>query len=752
MVTFSTEAAKYATKFINSTNCHVFLTGKAGTGKTTFLKFIQDNTHKNTVVAAPTGIAAINAGGVTLHSLFQLPFGAFLPSDRLSIDIDMSTQISTPQSLLRNRQMNKTKRAMLQELELLIIDEVSMLRADLLDAIDVILRSIRRNKREFGGVQILFIGDLWQLPPVVKDDEWKYLQEFYSSIFFFEARALKDKNPVFLELDKIYRQSDYQFIQLLNNFRDNKVSRNDIGLLNNYYKPDFVPGKNEGYIRINTHNYQADNLNRKALENLPGKRYFFNAEIEGDFSEYQYPVEYTLELKKDAQVMFIKNDLSGENRYYNGKIGTISDISDDDLEVSFTDGSPATLVEPYTWENKRYTLNKETNQIEEKLLGTFSHFPIKLAWAITVHKSQGLTFEKAIIDVSKAFAPGQVYVALSRLTSLDGLVLTAPVPTSGLVPDHALSEFAQTKKQADTLNSIFEDESRRFITDYILKSFDFSFMLRLFGYHVESYNKDTQRSAKQQYHDWAITLKSDLVKLKDISDKFLNQLKSIIESKNKGYVNFLHERLLAAKDFFEPKLKEFSERVFSHIRELKSEKRIKTYLNELRDVELLLFRQLQFIIKAEAILKASIENKDLSKEELRKSIYISEREKMLDDGLRTKDRKEPSSKKKKDKKAEKPNTKEITFKFYEAGLNIGEIARERGLAVSTIEGHLAYYVATGKIPATQFVPAEKISKIIETIKTNDSTKLGDLKSMLSDNFSYSDLRFGVGHYISQLED
>lgn len=754
MVTFSGEAAKYATKFVNSTHCHVFLTGKAGTGKTTFLKYIKDHTHKNTIIAAPTGIAAINAGGVTLHSLFQLPFGAFLPSNQVQFDREISIQLTTPQTLLKDRQMNKTKRAMLQELELLIIDEVSMLRADLLDAIDVILKSIRRNHRPFGGVQILFIGDLWQLPPVVKDEEWKYLNQFYSSIFFFEALALKENKPLFLELEKIYRQTDMQFINLLNNLRDNIVTKADIETLNQHYKPGFQPGKTDGYIQLNTHNYQADNLNRQALQSLTGKSYFFDAEIEGEFSEYQYPVEYRLELKKDSQVMFIKNDASGAGHYFNGKIGVVSNISEDSIEVEFNDGSPPAIVEMYTWENKRYTLNKETNQIDEQLLGTFSHYPLKLAWAITVHKSQGLTFERAIIDVSKAFAAGQVYVALSRLTSLKGLVLTAPIPTNGLEPEESLKEFAKTKEPPELLKEVFEKESRRFISDFILMTFDFSSLVRQIGYHVESYDKDAQRSAKQQHQTWAREMHSEIGKLKEVADKFLNQLKGIMETEKPGYTTFLLERLVAAKDYFEPNLKEFSERVFKHIRALQSEKRIKKYLTELRDVELLFFRQLHFIYKSEALLKASIDKKELSKEEMEKTALYTSRGKMLDEGLasRSSGKKEKPLRNEKAKKEDKPDTKEISYTFFKAGLTVEEIAKERGYVVQTIEGHLAAYVAKGELEATKFISEEKLNTVLKAINETGSILLNDLKENLGDKISYGELRIGVAHHLSKLPD
>ncbi len=483
--------AAIASKIINQTNRHLFLTGKAGTGKTTFLKYISEYTHKNSIVAAPTGIAAINAGGVTLHSLFQLPFGSFIPSNDRLKEYNITTQINTPQSLIRDLKMNSSKRKMLRELELLIIDEVSMVRADLLDAIDVVLRHIKRQKnRSFGGVQLLLIGDLLQLPPVVKEDEWNYLNPYYPGIYFFNAKALQQNKPLHIELNKIYRQSDKIFISLLNNLRDNSPSKEDIELLNKHYKPSFKPNRDDGYIFLTTHNRKADEINGQSLKELPGKSFNYDAEIDGDFNEYLFPVEFKLELKKGTQVMFIKNDYSGEQRYFNGKIGVISYLSSGRIEVSFNDGTPPAVVEHYTWENKKYSLNKDTNTIDENIKGTFSHYPIKLAWAITVHKSQGLTFKKAIIDVSRAFAPGQIYVALSRLISLDGLVLTGRIPLSGLEQDGALTGFLKGKETRDVLEKVLKEETPHFVADTVFKAFDFKPLCNSVKYHAEGYTKD----------------------------------------------------------------------------------------------------------------------------------------------------------------------------------------------------------------------------------------------------------------------
>jgi len=615
-----------ASKFINHTNHHVFLTGKAGTGKTTFLKNIIEHTHKKAIIAAPTGIAAINAGGVTLHSLFQLPFGAFIPSnDRIKED-NITIQVNTPQSLIKAFQMNKSKRNMLKELELLIIDEVSMLRADLLDAIDSILRYIKKlESSPFGGVQLLFIGDLYQLPPVVKEEEWDYLAPYYSGIYFFNAKALQHNKPLQIELKEIYRQSDKLFISLLNHLRENTITKEDIEVLNRYYKPSFQPDEKEGYVYITTHNRKVDEINRQALKELPGKIYCFDAEVNKDFSEYLYPVEYRLELKKGAQVMFIKNDYSGEQLYFNGKIGIVSDLSHDRIKVSFNDGTTSAVVEHFIWENKIYTLNKETNEIEEKIKGTFSHYPIKLAWAITVHKSQGLTFQKAIIDVSRAFAPGQIYVALSRLVSLDGLVLTGTIPFSGLEQDVALIGFMKSKEGPDVLEEVLKEETHHFIADTVLKSFNFNSLCNIFNYHVESYTKDDRKSTKQKYKNWAVEIQTDLIPIKEVADKFLDQLRNITGTRHPGYISVLHNRVIAAKDYFEPLLKSFSERVFNQINLLKKQKKIKTYLNELRDIELLFFKQLQFIYKSEALINSAILNTELVKGKLLNSTLYEDR-------------------------------------------------------------------------------------------------------------------------------
>ena len=743
-------AAALASRFVNGTNCHLFLTGKAGTGKTTFLRDITQSTHKKTIVAAPTGIAAINAGGVTLHSLFQLPFGTFLPTRSLPAHINFSTQVNTPQTMLRNLQLNTLKRKMLRELELLIIDEVSMLRADILDAIDTVLRHVRRQGQiPFGGVQMLFIGDLLQLPPVVKNQEWEYLRSFYPSMHFFQALALQNRQPVYIELEKIYRQSDQRFIALLNNLRENRITHEDTEILNQCHQPGFDPTKNEGYVFLTTHNHKAEQINRRALEKLPGKSYFFDASVEGDFRENLYPLEYTLELKIGAQVMFVKNDYSGRRQYFNGKIGTVEEIDGEDITVRFTDGSPPALVEKYTWENKSFTLNKTSSEIEEKIKGSFRHFPIKLAWAITVHKSQGLTFEKAVIDVSSAFAPGQVYVALSRLTSLDGLVLTAPVPHSPPGMDYTLAAFSSQRPHTPELEQLLQEESYRYVNERILHTFDFNPVLSAFKDHLNSYTKDQKRSEKQKHKEWAENLHREIIPVKEVGDRFLSQLSKITASDGHNNMPRLLERTRSAKTYFEPLLKDLSYKVFDHINETSKFKGTKKYRKELQEVEALFYQKLESIHKMEAMIRSLMENKELERKNLENSGLKRERELMQELLNDTSEKKSETTAGKKPRKGRKSgkssgtDTRQVTYELFLEGFSLEDIAKARSLAVSTIEGHMATFVGKGLVDATTFVEKEKIHQIIAASKAVGSKSLKEIMKILGDEFTYSDLKFAM---------
>ncbi len=731
------EISAKALQFVNSTNRHVFLTGKAGTGKTTFLKEITHLTHKKTIVAAPTGIAAINAGGVTLHSLFQLPFGTFIPDNSFHIYGEINTQIHTPRSLLAKQQMHSNKRSLLKELELLIIDEVSMLRADILDAIDAVLRHVRRKRHlPFGGVQILFIGDLFQLPPVVKEDEWVYLKNYYPAMFFFEAKALQGNKPVYIELEKIYRQSNQDFIDILNNLRENRIEKEDIDKLNEYYQPGFTPKPKEGYVFLTTHNYKADNINSEELKKIDKKSFKYKAGIIGDFPEYMYPLEEILELKEGAQVMFVKNDYSGEGKYFNGKIGTISKLANDFIEVDLNNENEPIRIEKYIWENKKFSLNAETNEIEENIIGTFTQYPIKLAWAITIHKSQGLTFDKAIIDISRAFAAGQIYVALSRLTSLDGLVLTSPMKFN--VPEQAdvLKEYMKSKQSPQELEQAFKQGLKEYIDSYVREAFNFEPLLNQINYYIAGFDKGEKATKKDKYKPWAVGLKELLLPPYDVSKKFLLQIDKITRLNPEQYLEKLLERVSAAKNYFEPILKDFSKKINKPVEELSHEKRVKKYITELKDLDRVFFGQLQKIFKAEALIEAVIKNTELSKEQLDKSqpekpvvVAITPKKKQL---------------KPKEKVARTP-THKISFQMFKEGKSIEEISTERGIKDRTIQNHLVAYVESGELDVLDFVSKEKLEKITTVYKTLDEIKLTPIKEKLGDDYTWEEIKFAVAY-------
>ena len=450
-----------ARDFVQYTDSHIFLTGKAGTGKTTFLHDLKADTAKRMVVTAPTGVAAINAGGVTLHSFFQLPFGPFIPGSE--------TSEHNRQRMFR---FSREKQQIIRSLDLLVIDEISMVRADLLDSVDAVLRRQRRNDKPFGGVQLLLIGDLHQLSPVAKNAEWQLLQQHYGSVYFFSSHALARTELLTIELNHIYRQTDDRFIRLLNGIRSNRLDPAAIGELNQRYVENFTPEQDQGYITLTTHNNNADATNRDRLGRLPGKSHRFSATVTGDFPDHTHPAPGTLVFKIGAQVMFLRNDPSPQRRYYNGKIGRITAVTDREIRIGCPGETEEITVEPVEWQNIRYTVHPETREISQETIGTFRQFPLNLAWAITIHKSQGLTFEKAIIDAGSAFTHGQVYVALSRCKSLEGMVLTAPLPCQGIEPDSAVVDYLETARQNPPSSRRLEKAKIAFQQRLIVECFD----------------------------------------------------------------------------------------------------------------------------------------------------------------------------------------------------------------------------------------------------------------------------------------
>ncbi len=503
-----------AFQFVQYTNKNIFLTGKAGTGKTTFLHRVKKECIKRAVVVAPTGVAAINAKGMTIHSFFQLPFGPYLPGNK-----------NDPR---QQRRFSKDKRNLIKSLDLLIIDEISMVRADLLDGIDDVLRRYKNPTEPFGGVQLLMIGDLHQLPPVVKHEEWHLLKDFYSTAYFFGSLALQKTNPETIQLQHIYRQSDTTFIDLLNKVRDNQIDQEVLQKLNSRFIDNFKPTDDEGYITLTSHNNTANTINREKLKSLSGKAYRFKAKIEGDFPPHTFPTDEKLEFKVGAQVLFIKNDISHEKLYYNGKIGQITRINHNEIYVKCPTDIDEIKVTSVDWENVKYTLNDGTKEVDEDVVGTFSQFPLKLAWAITIHKSQGLTFERVIIDAQSAFAHGQVYVALSRCTSFEGIVLRSQIAYSSVKTDAVVKNYSKEANQNAPDESKLLQSKKAFQQKLILELFSFKYIQKLASRlernFLENENSLTV-AATEQVKKWIGNAQE---KVFSIAPKFEKQLEYLI--------------------------------------------------------------------------------------------------------------------------------------------------------------------------------------------------------------------------------
>lgn len=448
-----------AFEYISETKRHIFLTGKAGTGKTTFLNRVREEVPKRLAVVAPTGVAAINAKGVTIHSLFQLPFGLIAP-EQLEKEIG-------------KRRFSRKKIDLIKGLDLLVIDEISMVRADVLDAVDAVLRRFRQSGVPFGGLQLLMIGDLHQLPPVVRPEEWYQMQGHYTTPYFFGSIALRQATPTVIQLKHIYRQSDGAFIELLNKVRNNQIDQACLETLNQRYIPDFNPDEDEGYITLTSHNNAAQLINAEKLGQLSGRSHTLSAVVEGEFPESMYPNTEKIVLKVGAQVMFNKNDTYPDRMYYNGKIGVVTDIFGEHIKVECPGEEPIDVY-PVTWENRKYELNAESKEIEDKVVGTYEQHPLKLAWAITIHKSQGLTFDNVIIDAQSAFAHGQVYVALSRCKTFEGIVLRTPIETSSVRTDNVVQDYSKNAEENQPTTDQLLADKRAYQADCLRELFNFS--------------------------------------------------------------------------------------------------------------------------------------------------------------------------------------------------------------------------------------------------------------------------------------
>ena len=802
-----------AFRFATETKENIFLTGKAGTGKTTFLKYLKGNCAKNIIVAAPTGVASINAGGVTLHSLFQLPFYPFLPTKQ------------GKEELLKQLKFNASRLQLLRKMELLVIDEISMVRCDVMDAIDTILRSVKRvYDQPFGGVQLLCIGDLYQLPPVARHQEWGLLQEFYESPFFFDSLAIKEQLPLLIELDKIYRQKEDSFVRLLNKVRNNQMDEDDYEDLLLRYNPNFRPEEEDKFITLTSHNKQADEINAKALTGILRPSYKYAAEVEGDFAEHLYPADFQLELKVGAQVMFLKNDVT-QKRYFNGKIAVVKRLEKEEVIVDCDDLE--IYVGKEVWENNKYVLNKETGKLEEDVLGSFLQYPLRLAWAITIHKSQGLTFDRVMIDAAAAFSSGQVYVALSRCTSLGGIVLLSKISPTSLHSNQSVIDGQQKLAHKGSLAERFAGARSIYILQILESIFDFSEDL-LSIQNLSAAIKSQQQKIIIENNAENLSDKNSEILAQLSQDKMhgynlvrqlfsLSKLEPVIENNSD-----LQKRISNAAQYFLPRFQQYLRAVEKNY--LSTEfKETATLLNELlKDAYLNLHSktyQLNFskepfqlnnwlqssLQYVEPKIKLNIygsgkENADGDQSELLDTlkrwrnlvceenetpIYMVANQKTLTEiasylpttkkdlmmisgfgkakadkfgeeileivqdycdrlGLESnmeaaKETPKAIKKEKKEAKANKPVSRDVSFELLNKGYTVDQITSERNLVVGTIYSHLSYFVNKGLLSLDKFMDAEKV-KAIKNAINKVGNNIPEIMSALPKGFTYDDIR------------
>jgi len=812
-----------ADDFVRYTDCHVFLTGKAGTGKTTFLHTVKKNTGKRLIVTAPTGVAAINAGGVTLHSFFQMPLAPFVPG-------------SEAYGHNMQRRFNKEKINIIKSLDLLVIDEISMVRADLLDGVDLVLRRYRRSDLPFGGVQLLMIGDLHQLSPVVKEDEWQILRDYYESSYFFSSNALRQTELISIELKHIYRQSDPRFIDLLNRVRNNELDADSLRELNSRYQPGFVPADEEGYITLGTHNRGVDAINETRLRALPAKKHSFAAEVEGDFPEYAFPTAAALELKVGAQVMFMRNDASRDKLYFNGKIGKITRIAGKEVFVKCPGDSREIPVEPATWENIRYTLDPETREITENKIGKFVQYPLKPAWAITIHKSQGLTFDRAIIDAAAAFAHGQVYVGLSRCRTFAGLVLSSPIALRAVRSDPAVLDFVKQACENPPSPARLQAEKIAHQQRLLLECFDFG-RLRFRLHRLLRLLQDNAQLV-------TVAGVADLRGLADrgekeilvVGENFKRQLRGLFADGSLPQTDpVILERLGKASGYFQEKIaailgenlrdlrvdtdnQEIAKRVKEAVKELNKEVAMKTAAVKSCAEGFSPERYRRAISAADIDFKSGKEEKaaaeaaaaeytaaDVAHPELfqslknwrtqtagregvasyrilHQSILIQVAVNLPDNpadlrkikgiGPRTLEKyggelvemvaayrrehgitevvlPEPKAAEQQTetRKEKHPpgHSRQVSYAMLQDGLTIDRIAEQRGLARSTIEGHLTPFVASGELAIDRLLPPEKLQLITQKLTEMKNRPLGEVKTAMGDACSYNEIKLVQAH-------
>jgi nucleoside-triphosphatase THEP1 len=820
--TFVNQKLEFVEELVLYTDSHIFLTGKAGTGKTTFLKNLPLKTYKRMVVVAPTGVAAINAGGQTIHSFFQLPFGPQIPENALKktaffpIDSRGNDLGGKAKSLAAQLQkLNKKKINLMRSLDLLIIDEISMVRADVLDAIDAVLCRVRRSQKPFGGLQLLMIGDVHQLAPVAKPEEWEMLSPYYDTPYFFGSQVLQKTPYVCVELEHIYRQHDEDFITLLNKVRNNQMDADCVRLLNSRFQPNFIAHDNEGYITLTTHNYQADQINETKLAEIKEKPLVFKAVVRGTFPENTYPTKEELVLKVGAQVMFVKNDPNPEKAFYNGKIGKLVGYNEDEDTVTVESEGERIVVPKLTWQNMEYAINAENQDIEEKEIGSFTQIPLRLAWAVTIHKSQGLTFDKVIVDAGQAFAHGQVYVALSRCTSLEGLVLKTRISSNALINDLSVNQF---------VDALTEKEPTQEKVDQLRHEYELETMLELINF--DGIYKDFGKLMKVIYDNDTLfesTLIQDLSQRRNriheelcsVGIKFESQIQKLhVQAPSCEQNPVLQERLIKGVAYFDEHLKSIAaglfdlpfktdnqtvnEQLTEELKQLKEDiylkgccleackegftvkeyqktksvKVIEAEKSGKKKVEikfepsksgslysiLLSWRAARAeadVVPASNIapirtLKAIAETKPVTLAELRKVEGMGTKRirnygaEILDIVLRylgqDPEKADIGDMAKVPAKKTNGTTYFQTKEMAERGMSAEAIAKERGLAVSTILSHLTYWVEQGSFPASRFVSSEKMAEIRDYFESTGDPKITTARDVLGDDYQYSEIR------------
>lgn len=710
-----------AWRFIANTNVSVFLTGKAGTGKTTFLRRLKDLTPKRMVVLAPTGVAAINAQGQTIHSFFQLPFGPMLPAE--------AGERRT------HYKMGKDKKNLIKTLDLLVIDEISMVRCDLLDAVDQELRKYKDRSKPFGGVQLLMIGDLQQLAPVAKESEWALLAPYYNTQYFFGSRALQQISYVTVELKHIYRQQDDEFINILAKIRNNKVDGDTLKALNRRYVPGFVPPADEDWIRLTTHNRMADEYNQNMLRALKSEELHFPAEVTGTFPETSYPADEDLVLRVGAQVMFLKNDPSPAHAYYNGKIGVVRSVTDEGIIVWSKEDKKNILCPQMEWENTKYVIDEKSKEIKEVVEGVFKQYPLRLAWAITVHKSQGLTFDHAVLDVNDSFAHGQTYVALSRCRTLEGMVLARPIDGRSVITDASVNAFID--KEVEEAKHV-ETRLPQMMYEYYLALLNELFSFATLTSDLKYLTRVVDEHLYTAYPDYLSMLKETIPEvekhLSQVAAKFAVQYQQMMaQSANFSKDEALQKRLHAAAEYFFNKIHELLDPVIALCAVKIGNKQVSTQYNNALDSFVLSYK-----------LKVGSFSRLISEPFSVRNYLNAKAKAALDEVVVKKDGVQIESvaqqKEEKTKKT-KVDTKAETFRMYKEGKSIKEIAEARSLTTGTIENHMAHFVKTGDLKIDDVVPAMHQKFIRGVVNTfNKAYTLSDIKNLLPGDYSYAEIK------------